>query len=64
MELPDDEAAEPREIRGARSSVSAGASRQAEIERVGKMSVSERIHAALEMGQGFEELRPVPRAKE
>jgi hypothetical protein len=61
MEPPEEQGPEKR---GARRSGSAEASRQAEDERVGKMSVSERIAAALEMGQRYEDLRPVRRAKE
>jgi len=43
-----------------RRSASASASRKAEILRVSKMSVEERIRAALGMKRHFSSLRPAP----
>jgi hypothetical protein len=61
MESPEEQTPP---LRRAARSASAEASKQAEFERVGKMSVTERIHAALEMRERFEDLRPVRRSKE
>jgi len=44
-----------------RPSVSHAASRQAEIDRVRRMSVEERVKAALGLASRFAALRPTPR---
>jgi hypothetical protein len=44
-----------------RPSVSHAASRQAEIDRVRRMTVEERVKAALGLATRFAGLRPVPR---
>jgi hypothetical protein len=44
-----------------RPSVSHAASRQAEIARVRRMTVEERVKAALGLATRFAELRPAPR---
>lgn len=44
-----------------RPSVSHTASRQAEIDRIRRMTVEERIKAALGLAAKFAELRPAPR---
>lgn len=44
-----------------RPSVSHAASRQAEIDRVRRMTVEERVKAALGLAARFAELRPAPR---
>lgn len=44
-----------------RPSVSHAASRQAEIARVRRMTVEERVKAALSLAARFTELRPAPR---
>ena len=51
---------EKKRILEPRRSASASASLQAEILRVSKMSVEERIRAALGMKQHFSSLRPTP----
>jgi hypothetical protein len=44
-----------------RRSVSHAASRQAEIDRIRRMTVEERVKAALGLAARFEALRPAPR---
>ncbi len=44
-----------------RPSASHAASRQAEIDRVRRMTIEERVKAALGMAQRFAELQPAPR---
>ena len=54
---PNDQLSFPR----LRPSVSQDASRQAEIARVRRMTVEERVKAALGLGRRFAALKPAPR---
>lgn len=56
MNQPSDEPSFPR----LRPSVSHNASRQAEIVRVRRMTVEERVKAALGLGRRFASLQPAP----
>jgi hypothetical protein len=56
FDMPDDQSF-PR----LRRSASHAASRQAEIDRVRRMTVEERVKAALGMAARFASLRPAPR---
>ena len=57
MTEPTDQPSFPR----LRPSVSQNASRQAEIARVRRMTVEERVKAALGLGRRFAALQPAPR---
>jgi len=54
MTQPDSHLLQPRR------SACAERSREAEVARIGQMTVEERIKAALRMGQRFSWLKPVP----
>jgi len=57
----DDSMVDPRSFPRLRPSVSHAASRQAEIDRIRRMTVEERVKAALGLAARFAALRPSPR---